>query len=1025
MSTYRTDPKTGRALIAPENKVGKDGKTPNEKGEKPPAKPEAAKGDPEAAKRAMRALGMHGLADMYEVNGNAAANGELPPFFSGHPYAGAIQNANNSKQGNVNVLKEDEPVESENVAAQGDDSRVESPPQGEAAQINYIPGLLPLPNELERFASYNNIFTFGCISPDELNFPDETYRKVGVKSGQHVLRSGGGLTSPKKPRTAAEAHYEIDTQYFIDNVDIETVIAPNRESRMTNFHSLSFEIREPYSMGQLLQTMQLAAENAGYKNYLEAPWLLTINFLGFEDLRKEPSLSASQRMLPCKIVSVDFNVDTEGSIYRFSCSAFNDEAFTDGSQNLPCDVTIYGSDLEEICQSGLGSLATAINTHLLKGQQYQDEKIEQDEYIFSFPQITDSGSVADILKQGTAEAGGLAVTGDEYIIREGIDYSTVLQTLNTDTQAYNMYNSQGSPHERNRSIDVIQQEYVDSLLGYSIKRGNLSESIKKTIANRDQFVNAIGKNSISPDQPTEYGDSPFGKANFVLNATNGTLERGNTVIDPKRRTIQFRAGTPIQRVLEEVVLLSNFGQHILKKDLQDKSGQIPWFRLESDLYIVNDPDTEKVIGRMPRIYVYKIVPYMANTSIFKMPNDPPTGYNELVRQAAKAYNYMYTGLNKDILEFDIKFENAFYRSISTDYNNNSGNNDPSNQSSTQESTTVAQGGSVGSTAAQNMTNVQSENSFNKSNQLAGAMTETAEVRVARQFNEALANSDVDLLTMTIKVLGDPYFIADSGTGNYNAQTTSWTNVNADGSINHQSGQVDILLNFLTPIDIDPQVGNYKMDGPAVGVSNFSGLYMVIGVNNNFSNNVFTQEIELVKRPNFDLKDLDEQNKKKLAKIQDDYQKQIDAAIQEYGEDSPQAEFARLDTDASGRLSSREIVTGGLSFDQATKLARDASQPPPVKPPPQQYDDAILRNQRRMQQGQVSGATATDSAKASENVYQDAILRGQGGGAYSSATVNNATTATVGQQADQTVNTINDPTADLSSGWVPPSQRGVQ
>ena len=84
----------------------------------------------------------------------------------------------------------------------------------------------------------------------------------------------------------------------------------------------------------------------------------------------------------------------------------------------------------------------------------------------------------------------------------------------------------------------------------------------------------------------------------------------------------------------------------------------------------------------------------------------------------------------------------------------------------------------------------------------------------------------------------------------------------------------------------------------------------------------------------------------------------------------------------------------------------------MKPPPQQYDDAILRNQRRMQQGQVSGATATDSAQGAENQY-------------SSSTVNNPHTDAAAQGADQSVTTIDDPTADKSSGWVPPSQRGVQ
>jgi hypothetical protein len=931
VSTFRTD-KFGRTVIAPNNKIGKDGFTADEIGGRPPKPPpKEPQGDPEEAKKFMRAFGMHGLADMYETNGNAAKNGELPPFFQNHPYSGVIKDAQNTKAGNVKILKEDEPVDQKNTATVGEQARVKIPPKPTVAQLTSTSGSLPLPNELERFASYNNIFSFGCISPEELNFPDETYRKTGVRSGQMVLRSNGGLTAPQKPRTHAESHYNIDTAYFIDNVDIETVIAPNKKSRMTNFHSLSFEIREPYSMGQLLQTMQLAAMNAGYQNYLEAPWLLTINFLGWQDAEQSsPALQSSKKLLPCKIVSVDFNVDTEGSIYRFSCSAFNDEAFTDGAQNLPCNVTLYGKDLEEICQSGLGSLATAINTHILKQQKFEKDKVEQDEYIFSFPQETSSFQQSILFKGQAAAMTGTATTGDTYKEKEGIDYEAALASLNTNEQAYNKYYEQASMGYSMQTTADIQKDYVNSLLGYSIKRGKLSETIKKTIANRDAGINAIGKNLIKPEEPLSSGDSPFGNAEFVLNRKTQTMERGATTIDPKRRTIQFRAGTPIQRVLEELVLLSEFGQSVLKKQLQDKTGNVPWFRIEADLYIVEDPEAEKKRGRMPRIYVYKITPYDVNTQFFKMPNDPPAGYNQLVQEAAKAYNYMYTGYNKDILEFDIRFENAFYKSIAGDLGNNAGSNEPANQSTTKKTTEVELQGIDGPAGA-NVTNVQKDNTSNASNELAGGLTETAELKIARQFNESLANSDVDLITMTIKILGDPYYIADSGMGNYNAQTTSFTNINADGTINHQSGQVHILLNFLTPIDIDEPSGRYKMDGPQVGVSNFSGLYQVIGVNNNFSGNLFTQELELVKMNNFELKDLDEQNQSKIADIKNLRTEKINKAAEEFGPGSPQHEFALADLNGDGKLSNTEIVTAGYSFDEATKLATDASKPKPAQP----------------------------------------------------------------------------------------------
>ena len=51
-----------------------------------------------------------------------------------------------------------------------------------------------------------------------------------------------------------------------------------------------------------------------------------------------------------KVVSVNFNVTTEGAVYDFVCSAFNDEAFTDQAQGLMVNVNISGRTVEEILQ---------------------------------------------------------------------------------------------------------------------------------------------------------------------------------------------------------------------------------------------------------------------------------------------------------------------------------------------------------------------------------------------------------------------------------------------------------------------------------------------------------------------------------------------------------------------------------------------------------------------------------------------------------------------------------------------------
>ena len=77
-----------------------------------------------------------------------------------------------------------------------------------------------------------------------------------------VLKSGGGA-GPAKTRTAFETEGAVE--YFIDDVTINTLIAPGADTKQTNATSIDFTVLEPYSMGMFLQTLNLAAKEAGLK----------------------------------------------------------------------------------------------------------------------------------------------------------------------------------------------------------------------------------------------------------------------------------------------------------------------------------------------------------------------------------------------------------------------------------------------------------------------------------------------------------------------------------------------------------------------------------------------------------------------------------------------------------------------------------------------------------------------------------------------------------------------------------------
>jgi len=163
------------------------------------------------------------------------------------------------------------------------------------------------PNMLHQFASFNNVFTLSVLTVDEVNMPDETYR-VGEPLLQ-ILRSGGGAEN--KITTAYEDAIGKKLEYFIDDVSIEGLMVPNSKTRTTNATFIEFNVTEPYSMGLFLQTLQIAATTAGYTNYLQAPFLLTVEFIGYDDdgdiLVVEDGRNL-KRMFPLKFTNVEFNI---------------------------------------------------------------------------------------------------------------------------------------------------------------------------------------------------------------------------------------------------------------------------------------------------------------------------------------------------------------------------------------------------------------------------------------------------------------------------------------------------------------------------------------------------------------------------------------------------------------------------------------------------------------------------------------------------------------------------------------------
>jgi hypothetical protein len=681
-------------------------------------------------------------------------------------------------------------------------------------------GFPPFQNELDQFASYSYIFTLSCLTNLELNFP-LSYRTVGPLI--QVIRSGG--TGGKKIPTI----YETDgvVEFFIDDVNIDAVIAPNRKTGHSNAVLLNFKVIEPYSMGQFLQNLRTAALVAGHLNYIQAPFLLSVEFIGYDDQGNIKAPFFSKRHIPIKIIKADMNVTEAGAVYEVEAVPYNEVALTDTNREAKTDVDIRGTTVGELLQSGPNSLTSVLNETMVQLQQ-KDQVNVADQYVISFPK-------GDFI---SSAIGGVSSAT-----------SAVTTLSGTRAQIYEAFTG-----VKGGNIPPELEKKLQETKGVSVTRSALGEAVRAE-ANLQSGWNDIGSAKIVKNF-LDGGKMPFAEPSFVEMPDNrGQINRSAMQTSDENRKFTFKSGTTIEEMIEEVILSSDYARKFVDKPA-DLKGNVTWFRIETHVYNVTDWTTVGQTGRSPRIYVYRVIPYKVDSS--KIEGPKPNMLKSLVKQssALKAYNYIYTGQNKDIINFDMSFDMSFFTNVSTTGgqmqadSKKPGGQAASNPDASYKSSTPL----LPSAAPAEGSGGVSNSTGPKTGKKGGGGKEHVENSIARMFNDAILNSDADLINVKLTIHGDPYFIVDAGLGNYlGIENPLNQAITLEGSLNPRKGEVDVILNFRTPIDYDGEDGFVKYPlGGFLPIGMFSGVYQVILVTNKFSKGQFTQELDLVRKKGQDL-----------------------------------------------------------------------------------------------------------------------------------------------------------------------------
>lgn len=641
-----------------------------------------------------------------------------------------------------------------------------------------------LPNDLEQFASYTYLFTFSALTSRQFNTP-ASYRNSPSELKHIVFASAGRYDSQ---RTVIEGGRK--PEYFVDNFQIASVISASQKTGNSNAISYSFEVFEPYSMGLFLQSLQLAALDSGAKSYLQAPYVLKVDFLGFTDDGKLFQGIAS-KYFTVKLKKVTFDTNESGSNYKVECIPYNHQGYSNTIDTAFTDIAIFADKgkpvtVKHLLSEGENSLCAVMNRR--QEVLVASNKITYpDEYVIEFPESV-----------------------DQLINREVPD----------------------APDSATITPDSPPARSVGSEISRTIDYGN------SAIGNADMGITAESG-----------GNYTFTREEDSIDAKTGVIQRNSMIIDPKNRKFHFPQKEKLTHIITQIILSSQYATDAITKD-PDAQGFIDWFKIDIQFQLKEFDDKR---GEYAKKIIFRVLPYKVNVSIFSNPTSAVPGYQELEKIIAKQYQYIYTGQNNDIIKFDIQINNLFFSGTNPSPEIQSGTaanvsqvgigekNPDKTSTPTGPSGDAAVASNTGSAAVKPDPSRLSDTPNPKGH-------ETSAELVAKSFHQAFLNNSSDMINIDLEVIGDLYWVIDSGIGNYfSSKSDTGKQINKDGSANYEGSDVYIYISFRTPTDINERNGLY--DFPNGGKeSPFSGIYKVVRCDNTFNSGTFTQKLKCIRLP---------------------------------------------------------------------------------------------------------------------------------------------------------------------------------
>jgi len=341
--------------------------------------------------------------------------------------------------------------------------------------------------------------------------------------------------------------------------------------------------------------------------------------------------------------------------------------------------------------------------------------------------------------------------------------------------------------------------------------------------------------------------------------------------DPLKLDGTLPKGTAILQVIHALMMASKYVQDQLYDNSGNQNVPLKSYRVLTQVRYLN---YNLSTGQYGRQITYNIVPYVSWKG-----NHPqsPNLYADPSLSVCKAYQYLYTGQNTDVLDFKMDFNNTWFTSVQTSVDNSLASTpNPDNSGETNAelaenlitpSVLAFVSANLGSGAVINPTNLvirAISTNQNLSPYLNNMKNRDAQV-AADVFHSMFTSSAGDMVAVKLTINGDPtlikqddwLYVPTPGSDYYVQGQDRYNFTVTYGSIPMDIAEVPVSLTVKSYWDSDTEHNDAGLgwaNGTNAGVTSFSGLFYIATIENNFRAGQFTQDLNLIRYMNSSIYD---------------------------------------------------------------------------------------------------------------------------------------------------------------------------